>query len=84
MTGEAGGIILKKTYILVKEWILMSEPMNIQQYLTEGVEAIVRDALRATLRNPKESLFMARFASAAQKASRRRAGDEREGVQGAS
>ena len=48
---------------------MMQEPLNIQQYLTEGVEAIVRDALRATLRDPKESLFMARFAAAARKAS---------------
>ena len=58
----------------------MSEPLNIQQYLTEGVEAIVRDALRATLRDPRESLFMARFAAASRKASERRAKNEEEGL----
>jgi MoaA/NifB/PqqE/SkfB family radical SAM enzyme len=58
----------------------MQETMDIQQYLTEGVEAIVRDALRATLRDPKESLFMARFAAASRKASERRAKNEKEGL----
>ena len=51
--------------------------IDIQQYLTEGVEAIVKDALRATLRDPKESLFMARFAAASRKASERRAANEK-------
>ena len=40
---------------------VLREGIDIQQYLTEGVEAIVKDALRATLRDPKESLFMARL-----------------------
>ncbi len=57
-----------------------NESFDIQQYLTEGVEAIVRDVLRATLRDPKESLFMARFAAASQRASARRAENEREGL----
>ena len=58
----------------------MQETLNIQQYLTECVEAIVRDALRATLRDPKESLFMARFAAASRKASERRAENEKAGL----
>ena len=58
----------------------MPETIDIQKYLTEGVEAIVRDALRATLRDPKESLFMARFAAASRKASLRRAENERVGL----
>ena len=58
----------------------MSEIPNIQQYLTEGVEAIVKDALRATLRDPKESLFMLRFAAASKKASELREEYEREGL----
>ena len=58
----------------------MQEKIDIQQYLTEGVEAIVKDALRATLRDPKESLFMARFALAAGQASERREKNEREGL----
>ena len=58
----------------------MKENIDIQQYLTEGVEAIVKDALRATLRDPKESLFMARFAAASRKASQRREENERTGL----
>ena len=54
--------------------------MDIQQYLTEGVEAIVKDAIRATLRDPKESLFMARFAAVAKHASLRRMDNEKAGL----
>ena len=54
--------------------------MDIQQYLTEGVEAIVKDAIRATLRDPKESLFMARFAAASKHASLRRMDNEKAGL----
>ena len=54
--------------------------MDIQRYLTEGVENIVKDALRATFRDPRESAFMARFAAASAKASRRRLKYEEEGL----
>ncbi len=57
-----------------------TEISDLQQYLAEGVEAIVKDALRATLRDPKESLFMARFAAASRKASDRRKKNEAEGL----
>ena len=53
---------------------------DLQQYLTEGVEVIVRDALRATLRDPRESAFMARFAKASVKAAKRRSKYEAEGL----
>ena len=53
---------------------------DLQSYLTEGVEAIVKDALRATLRNPKESAFMARFAASAAIASTRRESWEAKGT----
>ena len=39
----------------------MSE-FNLEAYLSNGVETIVSGALRASLSNPKESIFMARFA----------------------
>ena len=35
------------------------DDFDIQEYLAEGVENIVKDALRASLRNPKEILFFA-------------------------
>ncbi|MDF2486702.1 MAG: MoeA/NarA subfamily Fe-S oxidoreductase, partial [Herbinix sp.] len=37
---------------------------NLEAYLSDGVENIVNGALRASLSNPKESVFMARFALA--------------------
>ena len=58
----------------------MSETIDLQEYLTAGVEAIVKDALRATLRDPRESLFMARFARAVGHATQRRAKHEAEGL----
>ena len=59
---------------------LDNSTFDLQQYLTEGVEAIVKDALRATLRDPKESAFMTRFALASTKAASRRAANEAEGL----
>ena len=53
---------------------------DIQAYLTEGVEALVKDAIRATLKDPRESAFMARFAAASAKASRRRSKNEKDGL----
>lgn len=34
---------------------------DIQDYLAKGVEIIMKDAMRATLKNPKESLFLIKF-----------------------
>ena len=51
----------------------MSEAFDIQAYMTQGVERVVADALKATLRNPKESAFMLKFAAASRKASKKRA-----------
>ena len=59
---------------------MMEKITDIQAYLTEGVENIVKDALRATLRDPRESAFMARFAAASARASRRREAYEAEGL----
>lgn len=46
------------------------ENFNLQQHIEQGVEQIVKDAIRATLKNPKESAFMAKFAIASKKASK--------------
>ena len=45
---------------------------DLQGYLTKGVETIVADAVKATLKDPRESAFMLKFASASKKASQRR------------
>ena len=50
----------------------MSEAFDIQEYMTKGVERVVADAVRATLRNPRESAFMVKFAAASRSASRKR------------
>lgn len=48
------------------------ENFDLQDYLTEGVERIVSESVRATLKNPKESAFMLRFAAASRTASKKR------------
>ena len=57
----------------------MKEAVDIQAYMTKGVERIVEDAIKATFRNPKESAFMMRFAVASKKASKKRAEMEKAG-----
>ena len=49
------------------------QKFDLQEYLTKGVERIVGEAVRATLKNPRESAFMLKFASASKKASAKRA-----------
>lgn len=48
---------------------MVKENFDLEKYLTAGVENIVKNAVRATLKDPKESLFMAKFALASQQAS---------------
>ena len=50
----------------------MSETFDIEDYLTRGVERVVKDAVKATLKNPRESIYMARFALASRSASEKR------------
>ena len=57
----------------------MDQSFDIQAYMTRGVEQIVTDAIKATLKNPKESAFMLRFAAASRAASRKRAELEKNG-----
>ncbi len=46
---------------------------NLDQYLTDGVESIVRDALAASLKNPKETAFLLSYALHAKRAAATRA-----------
>ena len=48
----------------------MENDFNIQDYLAGGVETILKDALRASLKNPKEILYLRRFAKHAKKANK--------------
>lgn len=52
---------------------------NIQEYLSEGVEIIVKDAMRATLKNPKESIYLLKFSKYARKATKIRQEYEKNG-----
>ncbi len=58
----------------------MGEQFDIQEYMTKGVETIVEGAIRSTLKNPRESAFMLRFAAASKKASKKRAEEEKAGI----
>jgi MoaA/NifB/PqqE/SkfB family radical SAM enzyme len=57
----------------------MAEVFDIQKYMTRGVERVVADAIRATLKNTKESAYMAKFAMASKAASKKRAKSEAKG-----
>ncbi len=51
----------------------MNKEFDIQEYMTHGVERVVSDAIKATLKNLKESAYMAKFALATKSASKKRA-----------
>ena len=57
----------------------MYDTFNIQEYLAEGVELIVKDALKATFKNPKESFFLLKFSKNAKKATEIRKRYEKDG-----
>lgn len=56
-----------------------TEPFDIQEYMTQGVERVVADAIKATLKNPRESVFMVKFAAASKAASEKRKNAEKAG-----
>ena len=58
----------------------MEEQFDIQRYLACGVERVVRETAKATLTNPKETLFLGKFALASKKASRLRRQEEEAGL----
>ncbi|MBO7728096.1 MAG: radical SAM protein [Oscillospiraceae bacterium] len=58
----------------------MKESFDLQKHIEQGIEKIVADTIKATLKNPKESAFMLRFAAASKKASKIRMKQEKEGL----
>ena len=58
----------------------MEESFDIQSYMTRGVEHIVESSLKATLKDPTESAFMIKFATASKRASSRRAKEMQNGT----
>ena len=59
---------------------IMEKEFDLQQYITTGVERFVSSALKATLKNPRESAFLARFAVSAKKAAAYRKKREEQGL----
>ena len=57
----------------------MSEEFQLEQYLTKGVEKIVKGAIKATFQNPKQSLFFAQYALASKEAAKLRKTSEEKG-----
>ena len=57
----------------------MEETMDIQEYMTAGVENLIKNAVKVTLKNPAQSIFMARFAAASKVASKKRKTSEKVG-----
>lgn len=50
----------------------MGKKFDIQEYMTAGVENVLKNAMKVTLANPAQSIFMTRFAMAAGAASVKR------------
>ena len=50
----------------------MESTFNIQDYLAGGVEAIMKDAFRSTLKNRKETMFLVKFSRHAKNATKTR------------
>lgn len=57
----------------------MNKEFDLQEYMTNGVERVVSDAVKATLKNPRESAFMLSFAGASAAASAKRKKAEKHG-----
>ncbi|MBO7336862.1 MAG: radical SAM protein [Lachnospiraceae bacterium] len=57
----------------------MEKEFDIQEYMTKGVKRVVADAVKATLKNPRESAFMLGFAKASATASAKRKKAEKNG-----
>ena len=51
---------------------IMETNFNLQEYLADGVESIVKDAIRTSFKNPKESLYLLKFSKYAKKSSETR------------
>ncbi len=59
--------------------MLMKKEFDIQEYMSRGVERVVADAIKATLKDPRESAFMLGFAAASSRASLKRKKAEESG-----
>lgn len=58
----------------------MQKNFDLQQYLANGAENIIKDAISATFKNPKETLFLAKFARSSAKATKIRNEYDKKGI----
>ncbi|MDR1687674.1 MAG: radical SAM protein [Clostridiales bacterium] len=60
--------------------MLVSErEFKLEKYLNDGIESLVKDIIKTTVKNPKASMFFAKYANAAKKAESRRHSFENNG-----
>ncbi len=57
----------------------MDKEFDLQAYMSKGVEEIAVGAMKATLKNPRQSAYMVKFAAASRAASKKRAEAEKRG-----
>ena len=50
----------------------MPEKIDLEEHIAKGVERIVTDAVKASLKDPRESAFLLRFAAASRRATKTR------------
>ena len=55
------------------------QSIDLETYLTQGVETVLGDIVRATLKNPRESAYMAKFVRSSRRALKKRQAAERQG-----
>ena len=60
--------------------IMETQEFQLGTYLSDNIERLIKDVIRSTAENPKESVFLARFALAVKKASRKRSQAAKDGV----
>ena len=58
----------------------MKQQFDLQKHIEQGVEQIVADTIKATLKYPKESAYMLKFAAASRRAAKTRQKLEEEGL----
>lgn len=59
---------------------LSMQEINLGEYLYGGIERIVKGAMKATLKNPKESVFLGKYGLSAKKAAKIRKEYEAKGI----
>lgn len=60
--------------------IMENKKFQLGKYLSDNIERLVKAIIRSTAENPKESIFLAKFALAVKKASRKRSQAEKDGI----